>query len=110
MFCIFFADVWSAGCVMAELLIGQPIFPDDSGVDQLVEIIKILGTPSKDQIKQMNPNYTEFKFPQIKASPWEKVMTTNMIDLTLFTPIYHVSYFSTRCIFRYSVPRRPVTR
>ena len=58
---------------MAELLIGQPIFPGDSGVDQLVEIIKVLGTPSKDQIKQMNPNYTEFKFPQIKASPWEKV-------------------------------------
>ncbi|XP_075261885.1 glycogen synthase kinase-3-like isoform X2 [Convolutriloba macropyga] len=66
-------DVWSAGCVMAELLIGQPIFPGDSGVDQLVEIIKVLGTPSKEQIKQMNPNYTEFKFPQIKASPWEKV-------------------------------------
>ena len=34
-------DVWSAGCVMAELLIGQPIFPGDSGVDQLVEIIKV---------------------------------------------------------------------
>uniref|UniRef100_UPI00398E5F02 glycogen synthase kinase-3 beta-like n=1 Tax=Pristiophorus japonicus TaxID=55135 RepID=UPI00398E5F02 len=33
-------DVWSAGCVLAELLLGQPIFPGDSGVDQLVEIIK----------------------------------------------------------------------
>lgn len=35
-------DVWSAGCVLAELLLGQPIFPGDSGVDQLVEIIKVL--------------------------------------------------------------------
>ena len=34
-------DVWSAGTVMAELLLGQPIFPGDSGVDQLVEIIKV---------------------------------------------------------------------
>ncbi|KAM3961549.1 glycogen synthase kinase 3 beta homolog shaggy isoform 4-T4 [Aphomia sociella] len=34
-------DVWSAGCVVAELLLGQPIFPGDSGVDQLVEIIKV---------------------------------------------------------------------
>ena len=25
------------------------------------------------QIKEMNPNYTEFKFPQIKAHPWQKV-------------------------------------
>ncbi|XP_076310969.1 glycogen synthase kinase-3 beta-like isoform X2 [Tachypleus tridentatus] len=66
-------DVWSAGCVLAELLLGQPIFPGDSGVDQLVEIIKVLGTPSKEQIREMNHNYTEFKFPQIKAHPWQKV-------------------------------------
>ncbi|XP_054718738.1 glycogen synthase kinase-3 beta-like isoform X2 [Uloborus diversus] len=66
-------DVWSAGCVLAELMIGQPIFPGDSGVDQLVEIIKVLGTPTKEQIREMNRNYTEFRFPQIKAHPWQKV-------------------------------------
>uniref|UniRef100_A0A9L0SAZ3 Glycogen synthase kinase-3 beta n=1 Tax=Equus caballus TaxID=9796 RepID=A0A9L0SAZ3_HORSE len=67
------SNVWSAGCVLAELLLGQPIFPGDSGVDQLVEIIKVLGTPTREQIREMNPNYTEFKFPQIKAHPWTKV-------------------------------------
>jgi glycogen synthase kinase 3 beta len=66
-------DVWSAGCVLAELLLGQPIFPGDSGVDQLVEIIKVLGTPTREQIYEMNRNYSEFKFPQIKAHPWQKV-------------------------------------
>jgi len=66
-------DVWSMGCVMAELLLGQPLFPGESGVDQLVEIIKILGTPTKEQIESMNQNYTEFKFPQIKPHPWGKV-------------------------------------
>jgi len=59
--------------VVAELLLGQPIFPGDSGVDQLVEIIKVLGTPSREQIREMNQNYQEFKFPQIKAHPWPKV-------------------------------------
>lgn len=34
-------DVWSAGCVAAELMLGAPLFPGDSGVDQLVEIIKV---------------------------------------------------------------------
>jgi glycogen synthase kinase 3 beta len=34
------ADVWSTGCVMAELMLGQPLFPGESGIDQLVEIIK----------------------------------------------------------------------
>ncbi|KAI1287424.1 Glycogen synthase kinase-3 beta [Halotydeus destructor] len=69
-------DVWSAGCVVAELLLGQPIFPGDSGVDQLVEIIKVLGTPTREQIREMNKNYTEFKFPQIRAHPWQKVFKT----------------------------------
>ncbi|CAD5174309.1 shaggy-related protein kinase kappa isoform X1 [Musa acuminata AAA Group] len=66
-------DMWSTGCVMAELFLGQPLFPGESGVDQLVEIIKVLGTPTREEIKCMNPNYTEFKFPQIKAHPWHKV-------------------------------------
>lgn len=66
-------DMWSVGCVLAELLLGQPLFPGDSAVDQLVEIIKVLGTPTREEIKCMNPNYSEFKFPQIKAHPWSKV-------------------------------------
>jgi serine/threonine protein kinase len=39
----------------------------------LVEIIKILGTPSKENIHAMNPNYKEYRFPQIKPLPWDKV-------------------------------------
>ncbi|KAH8080950.1 glycogen synthase kinase 3 [Filobasidium floriforme] len=66
-------DIWSTGCVMAELMLGQPLFPGESGIDQLVEIIKVLGTPSRDQIKTMNPNYMEHKFPQIKPHPFTKV-------------------------------------
>lgn len=66
-------DIWSTGCVMAELMLGQPLFPGESGIDQLVEIIKILGTPTRDQIKTMNPNYMEHKFPQIKPHPFSKV-------------------------------------
>lgn len=41
-------DVWSVGCVIAELMLGQPLFPGESGVDQLVEIIKVLGTPTRE--------------------------------------------------------------
>lgn len=66
-------DVWLAGCVMAELILGLPLFPGELGIDQLVEIIKILGTPTKDQIRCMNPNYMEHKFPQIKAVPLTRI-------------------------------------
>ncbi|KAL2233929.1 shaggy-related protein kinase alpha [Sesamum indicum] len=71
-------DMWSVGCVLAELLLGQPIFPGESSVDQLVEIIKVLGTPTREEIKCMNPSYSEFKFPQIKAHPWHKVFHNKM--------------------------------
>ena len=78
-------DVWSMGCVLGELLLGQPLFPGDSGVDQLVEIIKVLGTPSRAQIQAMNRNYIEFRFPQIRPHPWTQVFgskaTPEAIDL-----------------------------
>ena len=69
---------------MAELMLGQPLFPGESGIDQLVEIIKVLGTPTRDQIRTMNPNYMEHKFPQIKPHPFSKVFRKadpNAIDL-----------------------------
>lgn len=62
---------------MAELMLGQPLFPGESGIDQLVEIIKVLGTPTRDQIRTMNPNYMEHKFPQIKPHPFNKVRKPN---------------------------------
>ena len=73
-------DIWSQGCVGAELLLGQPLFPGDSGVDQLVEIIKVLGTPTKAEIRSMNSNYMEFKFPQIKGCQWKKIFRNKTPD------------------------------
>jgi len=60
-------DTWSIGCVIAELVLGDPIFKGESSIEQLVEIIKLLGTPSKKQIRAMNPDYNEYKFPIIKC-------------------------------------------
>jgi serine/threonine protein kinase len=66
-------DIWSAGCVFAELLLGNPIFPGSSAPDQLVEIIKIMGTPTIEQLFGMNPTYQAFKFPMIRAHPWNAI-------------------------------------
>ena len=55
------------------MMLGRPLFPGESGVDQLVEIIKVLGTPTPEQIRSMNRHYTDFKFPSIKAKSWEDV-------------------------------------
>lgn len=69
-------DIWSIGCVLGELLIGKPLFPGDSSVDQLVKIIQVLGTPTRQQMQTMNPNYTEFRFPDVRPKDWKSVVAT----------------------------------
>ncbi len=55
---------------------GRPPFLGESQVDHLIEIIKVLGTPSREEVFAMNSKYDmkEYaKFPSIKATPWKNV-------------------------------------
>eukprot|EP00826_Nyctotherus_ovalis_P014034 TRINITY_DN1386_c0_g1_i12.p1 TRINITY_DN1386_c0_g1~~TRINITY_DN1386_c0_g1_i12.p1 ORF type:complete len:268 (-),score=63.95 TRINITY_DN1386_c0_g1_i12:151-954(-) len=76
-------DVWSTGCVVGEFMLGRPLFPGENGADQLVEIIKILGTPSKEQIIAMNPKYNEYRFPIINPYPWSKLFPAKTDPLAI---------------------------
>jgi serine/threonine protein kinase len=40
------ADVWAAGCVLAELLLRKPLFQCHSDLDQLAAIFGVFGSPS----------------------------------------------------------------
>jgi len=44
-------DMWSVGCIMAELLGGKPIFPGNSTMNQLDKIIEVTGKPSPEDIE-----------------------------------------------------------
>ena len=39
-------DIWSAGCILAELLLRIPLFPGTTDIDQLAKIFTIRGTPN----------------------------------------------------------------
>jgi len=41
-------DIWSIGCIFAELVTFEPLFPGDSEIDELFSIFKILGTPTEE--------------------------------------------------------------
>ncbi|ESQ29793.1 hypothetical protein EUTSA_v10023378mg [Eutrema salsugineum] len=45
-------DLWSAGCILAELLAGRPIMPGRTEVEQLHKIYKLCGSPSDDYWKK----------------------------------------------------------
>ena len=50
-------DVWSCGCVMAELLLGLPLLPGRGDMDQLGRIISVLGSPSQtawDELRRLD--------------------------------------------------------
>ncbi|CAM0881211.1 unnamed protein product [Alopecurus aequalis] len=55
-------DLWSAGCILAELLYGKPIMPGRTEVEQLHKIFKLCGSPSEEYWKKSKlPHATIFK-------------------------------------------------
>ena len=84
-------DVWSMGCVIAELILNRPIFPGKSATDQFVEIMKILGTPTYEQVKVMNDKFKGVsKLPKIKPKPWKEVFKGKTKDELFIDLVEHL--------------------
>ncbi|CAA0815979.1 Protein kinase superfamily protein [Striga hermonthica] len=55
-------DLWSSGCIVAELYAGKPIMPGRTEVEQLHKIFKLCGSPSEEYWKKSKlPHATIFK-------------------------------------------------
>jgi serine/threonine protein kinase len=67
-------DVWSVGCIIAELLMGRPIFAGDSTLHQLEKIIEFTGTPSLEAISSLHSEVAESLISQVsvKRRPWKE--------------------------------------
>uniref|UniRef100_A0A1D1XSI3 [RNA-polymerase]-subunit kinase n=1 Tax=Anthurium amnicola TaxID=1678845 RepID=A0A1D1XSI3_9ARAE len=70
-------DLWSAGCILAELLAGKPIMPGRNEVEQLHKIFKLCGSPSEEYWKKSKlPHATIFK-PQ---KPYKRCIAETFKD------------------------------
>ncbi|PSS31696.1 Serine/threonine-protein kinase [Actinidia chinensis var. chinensis] len=65
-------DLWSAGCLMAEMFVGRPIMPGRTEVEQLHRIFKLCGTPSEEYWKKVKASPT-FKPPHAYKSNFREV-------------------------------------
>ena len=59
-------DVWSIGCIFAEVLSGKPLFPGRNVVHQLELITDLLGTPSAEEIAKVRNEKARRFLSQLK--------------------------------------------
>uniref|UniRef100_A0A4W4ESA0 mitogen-activated protein kinase n=1 Tax=Electrophorus electricus TaxID=8005 RepID=A0A4W4ESA0_ELEEL len=56
-------DIWSVGCIMAELLTGRTLFPGTDHINQLQQIMRLTGTPPASLISRMPSHEVSLLWP-----------------------------------------------
>ena len=77
-------DIWALGCLIAELLTGDPLFPGDSDLDQLHQIIKCLGvyiTEFQHNLMICNIFLFLILISLIQTFHWEMCLNCNPVDI-----------------------------
>lgn len=79
-------DIWSIGCIFAEMLRRKPIFPGKNTQHQLQLVISCLGSPEKDVLRRV-PNDKCRKFieslPSTGGRPFEEVAPSSALALDI---------------------------
>eukprot|EP01059_Diplonema_ambulator_P022003 TRINITY_DN3663_c0_g1_i5.p1 TRINITY_DN3663_c0_g1~~TRINITY_DN3663_c0_g1_i5.p1 ORF type:complete len:309 (+),score=62.28 TRINITY_DN3663_c0_g1_i5:50-976(+) len=76
-------DMWSAGCIMAELYNRKPLFPGTTFYNQLNKIVEILGTPCEADVMHIGSDSAkQYLFRELTGIPparWERIVKTKNV-------------------------------
>uniref|UniRef100_A0A8C5K6R2 dual-specificity kinase n=1 Tax=Jaculus jaculus TaxID=51337 RepID=A0A8C5K6R2_JACJA len=96
-------DMWSLGCIMAELYMGYPLFPGENEVEQLACIMEVLGLPPAHFIQTASRRQTFFDskgFPKNITNNRGEKRYPDSKDLVTVLKTYDASFldFLRRCL------------
>jgi len=80
-------DVWSCGCIFAEMISGVPLFRGRDNQDQLLHIMRIIGTPDDRTLRKIatdSPEITLKQYPRYPKIPFQQILpkaSAQAIDL-----------------------------
>ena len=66
-------DMWSMGCILAELLLGKPVFPGTSTLNQLDRVMEVTGRPSQEDIDSINSPLAATMLESLPATKSKKL-------------------------------------
>ncbi|KAH7428385.1 hypothetical protein KP509_10G090200 [Ceratopteris richardii] len=67
-------DIWSVGCIFAELTRKQPLFPGDSELQELLHIFRLLGTPNEETWPGVSKLRDWHEYPQWQSADLSKAV------------------------------------
>lgn len=75
-------DMWSIGCIFAEMATRKPLFPGDSEIDEIFKIFRVLGTPSENDWPGVT-SFPDFKssFPKWERKQDEEIVTKDAVKM-----------------------------
>lgn len=85
-------DMWSMGCIFAEMVTGLPLFNGHTDAEQLLKIFKLFGTPSRDDWPSMStlPNIKVVMSDSRQAAHFEQSYPSTFNEMVRNSDLKHL--------------------
>jgi len=72
-------DMWAVGCILGEMLLGKPLFPGSSTMNQLEKVVEVTGMPTAEAVSHMRSPFAKTMLESIASTNARKVDLRTLI-------------------------------